>query len=186
MSQKRVNVGLKLEVRSAGDSTVFYGVPVVYDSWSELLFNKFFERMRPGCFDESLSSGRDIICTVNHDPGLILGRLASGTLTLTPVDGGLACEVSAPDTSYARDLAVSLKRGDVCGMSFMFDDVDVEWGTHDGKTSRDVVKAKLHEVSFVTMPAYPDTQAGVRALGEAPPVGGWLTLEQMKEFEQIL
>lgn len=184
--QTRVNIGLKLEVRGADGATTFYGEPVVYDSWSELLFKTFHERMRPGCFDRSLATGRDVICTVNHDPQLILGRLSAGTLKLIPSQRSLACEVSAPDTTYARDLAASLKRGDVRGMSFTFDDEEVDWGEYQGRRSRDVVQAILHEVAFVSMPAYDATTAGVRALGNGPDGSGWLSVEQMKEMEKMV
>jgi hypothetical protein len=171
-----------LAVRSAEGISTFGGEFVVYGAWSELLFQQFYERLMPGCFDESLS-GRDIIATVNHDPAMILGRVSAGTLKIVASARGLACEVSAPDTSYARDLAVSLKRGDVRGMSFTFDDVDVEWGEYQGKRSRDVVKAVLHEVSFVTLPAYDSTTAGVRS----EQLGGWLTpLEMMRRIESAM
>jgi HK97 family phage prohead protease len=162
---------------------VFTGEPVVYDSWSEFLFRAFYERMRPGCFDKSLSSGRDVIATVNHDPGKILGRLAAGTLTISKTARGLACEVTAADTSYARDLAENLRHRDVAGMSFTFDDIEVAWGQHNGERSRDVIEAVLLEVAWVSLPAYEATTAG---MGPGPERSGSWTLEMANRCERIL
>jgi HK97 family phage prohead protease len=147
-------------VRAAvGGETTLRGMFVRYGEYSEFLFKSFYERMLPGVFDQSLASGRDVIATVNHDSTLILGRLSSGTLRIEPGPDGLSVAVSAPDTSYARDLAASILRGDVKGMSFIFDDVDVEWSTYQGERCRDVRKAILHEVSFVALPCYTATTA---------------------------
>src|SRR5262249_34885730 len=118
MPEQRMFFG-NVGVRSAsGGGVTLYAEPVVYDAWSELLFQSFYERMRPGCFADSLASGRDVIATVNHDPSLLLGRTSAGTLKITPTARGLAVEAIAPDTGYARDLATLLKRGDIRGASF--------------------------------------------------------------------
>jgi HK97 family phage prohead protease len=162
---------------------------VAFDSWSLLIGgpNGFYEKIARGAFDESLASGRGIICTVNHDPAMILGRTSAGTLKLIPSDRGIAFEVIAPDVSYARDLEVSIGRRDVAGCSFIFDDKPggVEWAEHNGKRSRIVTKAELYEVSFVTLPAYEATTASVGSGAERSAEGGWLTdLEMRMMIEQ--
>ena len=48
-------------------------------------------------------------------------------------------------------------------MSFTFDVITDRWGTDNGIPCRDVVEAKLYEVAYVVFPAYPTTEAGLRA-----------------------
>ncbi len=51
---------------------------------------------------------------------MILGRTVAGTLALSEDGKGLAFDVELPATSAARDLLVSVERGDVAGASFAF------------------------------------------------------------------
>jgi uncharacterized protein len=145
-----------------GKPTLFTGRAVVYNAWSDLIYGYFRERILPGAFDASISDGHDIIATIDHDAKKLLGRTSSGTLRLSLGDGGIDVENDFPDVSYARDLAVSIQRKDIRGMSFIFDVVTDEWSLQDGVKSRDVIKANIHEVTFTGQPAYPDTDAGMR------------------------
>ena len=156
-----------VEVRDVNGEATFVGRPVVYDQWSELIYGYFRERILPGAFRDHLAESPDIIACVDHKPDRLLGRTHAGTLKIEEDDRGLTVSVPQPDTSYARDLAVSIKRGDIRGMSFVFDVVDDDWKTADGVRSRDVIKAKIFEVSFVIFPAYPQTEADLRAVGAA-------------------
>ena len=62
-----------------------------------------------------------------------------------------------PETSYGKDLAVSMKRGDITQSSFAFTVADDSWDTRDGMDVRTINKVKrLFDVSPVTYPAYPD------------------------------
>jgi HK97 family phage prohead protease len=49
---------------------------------------------------------------------MVLGRNKSGTLRLSEDNIGLHYQVDLPDTTYARDLAISMERGDVSQSSF--------------------------------------------------------------------
>lgn len=77
-------------------------------------------------------------------------------------------EVDLPDTSYANDLAVSVKRGDITGQSFGFHTLEDSWETKkkDGEevNIRTLEKVALIDVGPVTFPAYPQTDVAVRAL----------------------
>jgi len=153
------------EIRIAPDNPrILLGRPVVYNSWSEPIGGQFREMLLPGCFDASLATGRDIIATIDHNPALILGRTESGTLTLGKDDRGIYCKVEAPDTSYGRDLLISVSRGDIRGMSFIFDVEQDTWGSENGERTRKVSKASLYEVSYVTFPSYPATEVALRQL----------------------
>jgi hypothetical protein len=74
-----------------------------------------------------------------------------------------------PETQWARDLAASMKRGDINQMSFGFQVLRDEWekGKDAGgaeNVTRTLIEVKLFDVSVVTFPAYPTTSAGIRDL----------------------
>ena len=77
----------------------------------------------PGAFAGSLGSEDLRFC---HHPE-VLGRESAGTLTVTDSPAELAFEILLPDMSFARDLVVSVRRGDISGMSFGFVVVEDEW-----------------------------------------------------------
>jgi HK97 family phage prohead protease len=150
--------GGRLEVRSVDGVSKLVGVAVVYGSWSQVLYGSFRERFAPGSLTESLKSGRDILCTVNHIENNLLGRTSSRTLSVDDASDGLHVACSVPDVSYARDLIELINRGDVTGMSFIFDGLEDTWTNgSDCVPERTVTKADLYEVSIVIDPAYPAT-----------------------------
>jgi HK97 family phage prohead protease len=150
-------------VEQDGKPTVLVGQAIVYNSPSEDL-GGFVETIKPGAFTESLKT-TDLRALVDHNTSLILGRQSSGTLRIKDGPRSMAVEIDLPDTSYARDLVVSVDRGDMSGMSFSFLTIEDEWFTDaDGNTSRTVIKADIVEVSAVTFPAYPETTLALRSL----------------------
>lgn len=164
--EKRI---LSREVR-ASDEGVLLGTAVVYNSWSDPICGYFVEQMIPGCFDDCLAGSPDVICTVDHNTSLLLGRTASSTLKLVNSDTGLTVEVVPPDTTTGRDIRELIKRGDIKGMSFTFECLTDDWNYNDGKPARSVLKANLFEVAFVATPAYPSTSVDMRSVrGNVPP-----------------
>jgi len=154
---------LRLKEGAEGSLGILEGLPgIPYNSWSEDL-GGFTERVLPGAFDQSLMES-DIISCRDHEDTYILGRTSSGHLRLDNRDDGLYYEVDLPETSYARDLVVSLGRKDVKGNSFRFRTIDDRWSIVGGKEFRDLVSCELYEVGPVTMPAYPATGLGLRSL----------------------
>ncbi|MDY6796966.1 MAG: HK97 family phage prohead protease [Actinomycetota bacterium] len=139
------------------------GLPgISYNSWSEDL-GGFVERILPGACNRSLLEN-DIVSCRDHEDHLILGRVSSGFLRLDNRDDGLYYEVDLPETTYARDLLVSVGRKDVKGNSFRFCTIDDRWTMTGGKEYRDIVEMELYELGPVTMPAYPQTGLGLRSL----------------------
>ena len=119
----------------------------------------FTERIKPGAFTKSLTSGRDILALLDHRFDALLGRTASGTLKLYEDDKGLAFELRLPDTQAGRDLVALAERGDVGGMSFGFIAEDEAWS---GNT-RELRQVDLREVSVVqAFPAYQQTEISLR------------------------
>lgn len=160
--ERRVLVG---ELRLIGDGPKMGGHAAKFDVLSEDL-GGFRERIAPGAFAKTIQSA-DVRALFNHDVNLVLGRNKAGTLRLAEDTAGLAYEIDPPDTQFARDLAVSMKRGDVNQSSFGFYTLADKWAKLDGEWIRTLLEVDLFDVSPVTYPAYPQTDAGVRALEAA-------------------
>lgn len=136
------------------------GYAVVYNVRSEKMF---FGReiIIPGAFAKSLKRGDDVIATVDHDNGKLLGRRSNGTLKLKSDQHGLHIDIDAPDTSASRDVQALIKRRDVKGMSFEFRTVNDKWRKENGEDVREVHEADLFQVGPVASPAYTQTDAAV-------------------------
>jgi len=149
-----------------GDKTVIRGHAAVFNKLSEDL-GGFREIIAPGAFTESLKTA-DVRALFNHDSNIILGRNKAGTLSVAEDARGLAIEISPPDTQAARDLLVSMERGDISEMSFGFRTVEDKWEIKDGDDLRTLVKVDIFDISPVTFAAYPDTDVSVaqRSLDE--------------------
>jgi len=145
-----------------GEKPHIQGHAAVFNQWSEDL-GGFREKIRPGAFKKTLKES-DVRALFNHDANYVLGRNKAGTLTLAEDDTGLAIDIDPPDTTWASDLKVSMQRGDVNQMSFGFQTVKDEWNNEDKKNiERELVEVRLFDVSVVTYPAYPQTNAQVRS-----------------------
>ncbi len=163
-----------LEVRALEDGApLIVGYAVVFNSMSEVMVDargrRFRERIAPGTFDRILAGAPDVRALWNHNADLPLGRTRNNTLRIVKDRQGLRIELSPPPTTWGTDASVSIRRGDVSGMSFAFavngqaGDVWEKPGA-DGVATRTIVDADLYEVSPVTFPAYPATQVMVRSV----------------------
>lgn len=157
---------LRIADSDGGDATI-EGHAAVFDSWSETLGGifPFKEIVRKGAFNESIGKD-DIRALFNHDPNYVLGRNRAGTLELVEDDIGLRVKITPPDTSWAKDILTSIRRGDITQMSIGFIVEDDKWSTKDGMDVREIRKVQLFDVSPVTFPAYTATDVGVRAMQE--------------------
>ena len=155
-----------LEIRADGDGRTFTGYAAVFNADSEPM-GGFTERIAPGAFRRSLTShGWDIKLLANHDAGRVLGSTRAKTLRLTEDDRGLYVEATLPDNTDGRDIAESIRRGDIDSMSFGFSaQPGGETWSKDGAI-RTLTDVKLYEVSIVAWPAYSSTAGttSVRAL----------------------
>ena len=148
--------------RDADGKPQIVGHAAVFDSLSEDL-GGFREKIAPGAFKRALKEQQDVRALFNHDPNVVLGRTKNGTLRLEEDDDGLLSEIDPPDTQVARDLMVSMERGDVDQMSFGFVTKKDEWEETEGGDIRTLLDVDLYDVSPVTFPAYPDTDVAVRS-----------------------
>lgn len=152
-----------LEVRAGDDATPrkIVGHAAVFNALSEDL-GGFREKIAPGAFAKSITED-DVRALWNHDANYVLGRNLSGTLRLSEDAEGLAVEITPPDTQWARDLTVSIARGDVTQMSFGFTTRQDAWNKIAGAWERTLLDVRLFDVSPVTYPAYPQTDVSARA-----------------------
>lgn len=144
------------------------GYAAVFNARSENLGGRwweYYEEIEPGAFRESIGED-DIVANFNHDSNMVLGRNMAETLSLSEDEKGLLATINPPDTTFARDLVTSIRRGDITGMSFAFQVLDSEWKERDGIDIRYLQKVRLFDVSVVTNPAYKDTSVGLRSLKE--------------------
>ncbi|MBP1917191.1 HK97 family phage prohead protease [Lederbergia galactosidilyticus] len=124
----------------------------------------FDEIISPGAFDRSISAkNADIRALVNHDWDKVIGRTKANTMTLREDEKGLNFEIELPNTSYARDLAESMERGDIdqCSFGFFVDEGKERWDYSQEPALRTLEEVELYEVSIVSLPAYEDTEAAL-------------------------
>jgi len=143
------------------EEVILRGYAAVYNSDSENM-GGFFEQIAPGAFRDVM--GDDVRAYLNHDENRLLGRVSSGTLTISSDDRGLYYEVKMPNTTYAKDLIELMKRGDINQSSFAFLIGDDYWEERNGETYRIITKiSRLLDVSPVAQPAYPDATSEIAA-----------------------
>lgn len=162
-----------VEWRDSGNGTDFTltGHAAVFDAWSDELHTlegTFRERIAPGAFRDVLEGGADVRALFNHDTNFVLGRTKAGTLALAEDDQGLRVWARVARTNWARDLRASMQRGDIDQMSFAFTVAEDEWDMDGDAIERTILRVgDLYDVSVVTHPAYPQTDAALRELRAA-------------------
>ena len=143
----------------------------------------FGERTDLGWYDEIIERGaldltdlKDVRFLVNHNVDMIpLARSRNNTdnstMQMTVDEGGMVIRVDldTENNADAKSLYSAVGRGDLSGMSFMFnvdadawDDIESE---HPTRRIRSI--ARVLEVSAVTFPAYSQTSIQTRGLSDA-------------------
>lgn len=168
-----------VELRAAAETEKpkIFGYAAKFSTRSENLGGsdwQFYEIIQPGAFDDVLND--DVRALFNHESSAILARSkgGSGSLKIGVDSTGLWYEFEAPDTQVGRDLVTSINRGDVDQSSFSFtvSRDGQEWeekqeGEGPVIYTRTIKKvSRLHDVSPVTYPAYPDATVALRSLEE--------------------
>lgn len=148
----------------AGYGAVFY---VEDDAGTEYqLFPELKERIMPRAFNRALQDKHNAAALFNHDPNLVLGRVASGTLKLKKDMRGLRYEIDPP--ASRQDVVESIRRGDVTGSSFGFRVLEQKFRTEKNAEGqpidvREIHSVELLDVSPVVFPAYTGTSTGIRS-----------------------
>lgn len=163
----------KLELRKLENETeVIEGYALKFDRWSDTLgwFYPFREKLEPGCLDDADTS--NVVALFNHDQSQILGRTGAN-LDLEIDNIGLKFRIKPTNTTLSNDLLENIRSGVInqCSFAFTIPDEDdaEEWRENEetGVYERFIKKIdRLYDVSVVTTPAYPDTEAVVGARGK--------------------
>ena len=172
------------------ESRMVEGKPIIFGvrsknitPWSEV--REVYEVLEPGCISQELLMRSDIVLNINHSNKVtdVLGRFrqGKGTLELGLLPNHMESRCDLPRTNCANDTLELIRRGDISGMSFAFEDdrEDTENGVSYERTEEKTVKGKeiwirhvkritaLYDVSIVTNPAYEQTTVGVREQSDA-------------------
>ena len=179
--------GLQVRESEGENSRRVEGKPIIFGvrsvnltPWSST--RKVYEVLEPGCISNDLLQRSDVVFNINHSNKVtdVLGRCQNGkgTLELGLRENFVESGCDLPNTSAADDTLELIKRGDISGMSFAFEDdwEDTENGVsyertnevEDGKEVwvRHVKRIiALYDVSIVTHPAYEQTSVATREAG---------------------
>lgn len=159
-----------IELRTLdNDQEVIEGYALKFDRWSDTLgwSYPFREKLEPGCLNDT--DMENVVALFNHNQSDILGR--TGANVSLDVDNiGLKFRINPTDTTLSRDLIANIRAGVINQCSFAFtvpnEDGAEEWreNKETGIYERFIHKIdRLYDVSVVTTPAYPDTEAVVGA-----------------------
>jgi hypothetical protein len=143
------------------------GKAVVYGSESVDL-GGYVEVIKAGAFTESLANPNfDARITFNHNYDCILGRKSANTCSFIDSPTALSYVVDFPNTDFANNLLVSMRRGDITGSSLGFLIQQAHWESRVGRRVRVIDKGLLVECSVVAFPAYLATSAQIAAAASA-------------------
>lgn len=181
MKHKKRSLEFNIRADETQESSRLIGTPIVFGSRTTICQdwngNNIDEIIEPTALDGADLS--DVRFLVNHDTNqLPLARYIKGgtnnTMNLSIDSNGVSMSVDldVENSQRARDLYSAVKRGDVTGMSFMFD--VSEWNEEhekDGtRLNRVTGISKVYEVSAVTFPAYEDTSIEARSKYSKPKI----------------
>ena len=179
--------GLQIREPQEGqaESRTIDGTPIVFGvrsvnltPWSDT--REVYEVLEPGCITNEMLTRQDVVYNLNHSNKVtdILGRYRNSdadTLKLTLRGDGVDNRCELPNTSAANDTLELLKRGDITGQSFAFEDdwEDTENGVSYERTNETIDGKEvwirhvkriigLYDVSIVTHPAYEQTSVATR------------------------
>lgn len=160
---------VRVESRAGGSGKTMTGYGAVFynartPGTQYRLFEDIYERIAPTAFDRAIREKHDARGLFNHDPSLLLGRVASRTMRLSVDSRGLRYEIDLPETELGRSVAVAIERGDLTGSSFAFISTGTVWTEENGISIREITDLDLFDTGPVTYPAYEATTAGLREI----------------------
>ena len=140
------------------------GHAAVYNRLSHDL-GGFRTKIKPGAFTKVLDAGPDVHLVWDHDTRYVLARTTNKTLELREDPMGLHVWARLADTSYARDLAILMERGDIDQMSFACDIGEDAWTENaDGEITREIQAVQnLYDVTVCAQGAFPQTDSSLLA-----------------------
>lgn len=171
LKTERRTVTAPMEIRTASDGTEYieaYALKFNRESDNLGWMTPVYEKIDSRALDDADMD--NVVALFNHDSNLVLGRntvsSGKGSVTLETDGIGLKWRCTPTDTSYSRDLMENMRSGVINQCSFAFslaegEDAE-EWSYNKdrGAYERTIKRiGTLYDVSVVTTPAYPDTEA---------------------------
>ena len=144
------------------------GHPAIYDSMTSI-GDWYYEVIERGAFDRT--DFDDVLLCVNHETRKIpLARSrrnnVNSTMRIKTDNVGLYFEadIDIDNNQEARQLYSSIQRGDMAGMSFIFNVEEESWENMDKDMPTRRVKSikKVYEVCAASFPAYESTDINAR------------------------
>lgn len=165
MERRVIRTDFEVRQLDDGKTTVIEGYALKFGKLSEDL-GGMDEILQRGCLDGADMS--NVVALINHNADYPLARSTVpdgvGHLDLSVDDVGLKFSLTPTDTGYARDLMTNMAAGVInqCSFAFTLADGGADWA-YESETDmyHRTIKhiARLWDVSIVTTPAYPDTEA---------------------------
>lgn len=163
---------IHIEKRAEGESEsrTIAGYAVKFGVRSKPIWGFFEEIIMRGAFDGADMT--DVIMTYQHYEDKILARSSSGTLSIKIDEIGVRFSFDAPNTTLGNDMLEMVRRGDISECSFVFTCRSDKWTYADETNGMKYDLREIHEIekvydlALVVRPAYPTTEAHVRAYQE--------------------
>lgn len=165
------NFQCEMRAREENGKGIVEGRPIVYNKTADL-----------GYFEEVIARGaldgadlKDVPFLVNHDLKMIpLARSRNNNENSTMrlmVDGEglkIRMELDIENNAKSKSLYSAVSRGDIWGMSFMFNVKSEKWENEQSDYPKRTILEieKVFEVSAVTFPAYKETEINARCKEE--------------------
>jgi hypothetical protein len=167
---ERRSIQQEFRVSPEGEPTTIGGYAAVFDSPTSIA-GLWTEVVDSHAFDNVIGARPDVRSLFNHDPNYVIGRTTAGTLTLSIDARGLAYVATPPTTSWASDLIVSMRRGDITGSSYGYTVARDQWVDNaDGSVTRTILEiGELFDASPVTFPAFDAATSTVRSMPTSMP-----------------
>ena len=154
-----------------GENEYIEGYALRFEKWSSILGGWFKEVISRDALNNTDMS--NVVALFNHDGNMPLARNSissgAGSLSLEVDNFGLKFRLKPTNTTYSKDLLENVRSGLISQCSFAFKlnwdnaECDVwEYKDDEGIYERRINDIKeISDISLVTTPAYPDTEAFV-------------------------
>ena len=150
-----------------GENEYIEGYALRFEKWSSILGGWFKEVISRDALNNTDMS--NVVALFNHDGNMPLARNSISSLSLEVDNFGLKFRLKPTNTTYSKDLLENVRSGLISQCSFAFKlnwdnaECDVwEYKDDEGIYERRINDIKeISDISLVTTPAYPDTEAFV-------------------------
>lgn len=150
------------------ESLIIEGMAIVFDTPTLITdcMGNYTEVIKRGALDGCDMTDSRLL--YNHDLSRVPLARTPKTMVFSVTEHGLQFRATLPDTSEARSVYESIKRGDITGCSFGFT-VSNDGSNYDPATNTRTISKidKLYEISVTPYPAYPTTSVEARSALQA-------------------